>query len=157
VKDLFACQEANRDFLLAWFAESHDNVVENLSSKVYLSYHEAKERILILPSNHCSPSGACSKNFKPQHEANAISSSNRKKDKKKKKGSSSCSNLGGKDRNWYRKHSPGTASGHIWTQCKELKAPRDRTGAEMAAPIQNVSNTVNSNSFKWIFDTGASS
>jgi hypothetical protein len=29
VKDLLACQEVKRDFLLAWFAESHDNVVEN--------------------------------------------------------------------------------------------------------------------------------
>jgi hypothetical protein len=38
-----------RDFLLAWFAESHDNVVENLSSKDTLTYHEAKEHILNLP------------------------------------------------------------------------------------------------------------
>jgi hypothetical protein len=52
VKDLFACQEAKRDFLLAWFAESHDNVVENISSKDHLTYHEAKEHILNLPSNH---------------------------------------------------------------------------------------------------------
>jgi hypothetical protein len=32
VKDFFACQEVKRDCLLAWFAESHDNVVENLLS-----------------------------------------------------------------------------------------------------------------------------
>jgi hypothetical protein len=107
VKDLFTCQEVKRDFLLAWFAESHDNVVENLSSKDHLTYHEAKERILNLPSNHRSPSGASSKNSKPQHEANAVSSSNGKKDKKKKKGSSSSSNSGGKECNWCRKHSPG--------------------------------------------------
>jgi hypothetical protein len=77
VKDLFACQEAKRDFLLAWFAESHDNVVENLSSKDHLTYHETKEGILNLPSNHRAPSGASSKNSEPQHEANALSSSNR--------------------------------------------------------------------------------
>jgi hypothetical protein len=55
VKDLFACQEAKSDFLLAWFAESHDNVVENLFSKDHLTYHEANEGILTLPSNHQSP------------------------------------------------------------------------------------------------------
>jgi hypothetical protein len=99
MKDLFACQEAKPDFLLAWVAESYDNVVQNLSSKDHLTYHEAKEPILIIPSNHRSPSGASSKNSKPQHEANAISSSNGKKDKKKKKGSSSSSNSGGKECN----------------------------------------------------------
>jgi hypothetical protein len=61
VKDVFACQEAKRDCLLAWFAESHDNVVENLLSKDHLTYHEATERILNLPSNHRSPFGASSK------------------------------------------------------------------------------------------------
>jgi hypothetical protein len=131
--------------------------VENLSSKDHLTYHEAKGRILTLPSNHHSPSGACSKNSKPQHEAKAVCSSNGKKDKKKKKGSSSSSNLGSKECNWCRKHSPDTASGHIWTQYKELKAQRDRNGAETAAPVQEVANTVSSNSSKWIFDTGASS
>jgi hypothetical protein len=76
-------------------------------------------------------------------------------DKKKKKGSSSSSNSGSKEYNWYRKHSPGTASSHIWTQCKELNARRDRNGAEMAAPVQEVANTVRSNSSKRIFHTGA--
>jgi hypothetical protein len=135
VKDLFTCQEAKSDFLLAWFAESHDNVVENLSSKDHLTYHEAKERILNLPSNHRSTYGASSKNSKPQYEANAGSLSNGKKDKKKKKRTSSYSNSGGKECNWGRKHSPGTASGHIWTQCKELKGQRDRNGAKMMAPV----------------------
>jgi hypothetical protein len=157
VKDLFACQEAKRDFLLAWFAESHDNVVENLSSKDHLTYHEVKERILTLHSNNPSLSGASSKNSKPQHEANAVSSSNGKKDKKKKKESSSSSNSGGKECNWCRKQSPGTASGQICIQCKDLKARRDRNGAEMGAPVQEVANTVSSNSSDWIFDTGAAS
>jgi hypothetical protein len=148
VKDLFACHEAKRDFLQAWFAESYDNVVENLSSKDHHTYHQVKERILNLPSNHRSPSGASSKNFKPQHEANAVSSSNGKQDKTKKTGSSSSSNSGGKECNWCRKYSPGTASGHIWTQCKELKARRDRNGAETAARVQEVANTISSNSSK---------
>jgi hypothetical protein len=113
MKDLFACQEANRDFLLAWFAESHDNVVEHLLSKDHLTYYEAKERILNLPSNHRAPSEASSNNSKPQHKANAMSLSNGKKDKKKKKGSSSSSNSADKECNWYRKHLPGMASGHI--------------------------------------------
>jgi CRISPR/Cas system-associated protein Cas10 (large subunit of type III CRISPR-Cas system) len=130
MRDLFAYKEAKRDFLLAWFAESHDNVVENLASKPHLTYHKAKERILNLTSNHRSLSGASSKNSKPQHEANAVSSSNGKKDKKKKKGSSSASISGGKECTWCRKHSPSTESGHIWTQCKELKAQSDRTGAK---------------------------
>jgi hypothetical protein len=146
-----------RDFLLVWFAESHDNVLENLSSNDHLTYHEAKERILTLHSNHHSPSGASSKNSKPQHEAHAVSSSNLKKHKKKKKGSSSSSNSGGKECNWCRKHSPSTASSHLWTQCKELKAQRDRNGAETGAHIQDVANTVRSNSSESIFDTGASS
>jgi hypothetical protein len=146
VKDLSSCQEAKRDFLLAWFAESHDNVVENLPSKDHLTYHEAKERILNLPSNYRSPSGPSFKNSKPQHEANAVSSSNGKKDKKNKKRSSSFSNSGGKECNWCRKHSPGTASSHIWTQCKELTARRDRNGTEIAAPVQEIANTVSSNS-----------
>jgi hypothetical protein len=58
--------------------------MENLSSKDHHTYHEAKERILNLPANHRSPFGASSKNCKPQHEANAVSSSNGKKDKKEK-------------------------------------------------------------------------
>jgi hypothetical protein len=120
---------------LLWFAESHDNVVETLSSTDYLNYHEAKEHILNLPSNHRSPSGASSKNSKPQHEANAVSSSNGKKDKKKTKGSSSSSNSVGKECNWYCKHSPCTTTDHIWTQCKELKALIARNGAEMEAPV----------------------
>jgi hypothetical protein len=157
VKDLFAYQEAKRDFLQAWFAESHDNIVENLSSKDHHTYYEAKERILNLPSNHRSPSGASSKNSKPQHEANAMSSSNGKKDNNKKKGSSSSSNSGGKECNWCRKHSPGIASGHIWIQYKELKARRDRNGAETSAPVQEVANPISSNSAQWIFDTSASS
>jgi hypothetical protein len=77
VKNLFACQEAKKDFLLAWFTESHDNVVEKLLSKDHLTDHEAKEHILNLPFKHRSPSGASSKNTQPQYEANAIFSSNR--------------------------------------------------------------------------------
>jgi hypothetical protein len=56
VKDLLACQEAKSDFLLESFAESHVDVVENLSSKDHHTCPEAKERILTLPSNHRSPS-----------------------------------------------------------------------------------------------------
>jgi hypothetical protein len=85
VKDLFGCQEAKRDLPLAWFAESHDNVGDNLLSKDHLTYHEAKERILNLRSNHPSPSRATSKNSKRQHKAIDVSSSNGKKDKKKMK------------------------------------------------------------------------
>jgi hypothetical protein len=48
----------------------------------------------------------------------------------KKKGSSCSSNSGGMECDWYRKYSLGTASSHIWTQFKELKARRDRNGAE---------------------------
>jgi hypothetical protein len=109
LKDVFACQEAKRDFLLAWFAEFHDNIVENLLSKDNLTYYKAKERTLNLPSNHYSPCRASSKNFKPQYEANAVSSSNGKKDQQKKNGSFSSSNSSSKECNWYRKHSPGTA------------------------------------------------
>jgi hypothetical protein len=118
-------QEVKQDFLLVWFAEFHDNVVDNLSSKDHLTYHDAKEHIQNVPSNHRSPSGASFKNSKPQHEANAVSSSNGKKDKKKKTGSSTSSSSGGKECNWCRKHLTGTASGHIWIQCKDLKARRD--------------------------------
>jgi hypothetical protein len=57
--------------------------VENLSSKDHHTYHEAKEGILNLSSNHRFPHGASSKNSQPQHKANAVSSSNGKKDKKK--------------------------------------------------------------------------
>jgi hypothetical protein len=85
-----ASQEMKTNFLLAWFAKSYDNGVENLSSKDYLTYHKAKVGILNLPSNYRSPFGASSKNSKPQHEANAVSSSNEQNDQKKKKGSSSC-------------------------------------------------------------------
>jgi hypothetical protein len=157
VKDLFTCQEAKTDFLLGWVPKSHDNVVENLSSKDHLTIHEAKDGSLNPASNYRSPSGASSKNSKPQYEANAISSSNGKKDKKKKQGNRSSSNSSGKECNWCRKYSRGNASRHIWTQCKELKARRDRNGAETAAPVQEVANTVSSNSSKWFFDTGASS
>jgi hypothetical protein len=85
------------------------------------------------------------------------SSSNGKKAKKKKKGPSSSSNSGAMDCNWCRKHTLGTASGYIWTQCNDLSARGDRDGAETAGPVQDVANTVRSNSSKWIFDFGASS
>jgi hypothetical protein len=83
VEDLLACHEAKRDFCLPWFAESHDNVMENLSSDEHLSYHKAKEHILNLASNDHSPSDASSKNSEPQHEANAFSSSTGQKYEKK--------------------------------------------------------------------------
>jgi hypothetical protein len=57
VKHLFTCREAKKDFLLAWFRESHDNVVESLSSEDRLTYYEAEKHILILHSNYQSPSG----------------------------------------------------------------------------------------------------
>jgi hypothetical protein len=157
VKDLFTCQEVKSYFLLAWFTESDDNVVEYLSSKAHLTDHKAKERILTLSSNYHSASGASSKNSKPQNEAKAVSLSNGKKDKKKKKGSSSFSNSGGTEYNWCRKRCPGIWSGQIWIQYKELKARRDRNGAETSAPVQKVTITVSPNSSKWIVDSGASS
>jgi hypothetical protein len=92
VKDVIACQEVKRDFLLAWLAESHDNVVEHVSSIDHLTYYEVKDHILNLPSKHPLPSGASSKFFNPQNEPNTISSSNRKKAKKTKKRSSSSPN-----------------------------------------------------------------
>jgi hypothetical protein len=92
MKDLSTYQDVKRDFLLAWFAKPHDNVVENLSSKDHLTYHKAKKRILNLISNYRSPSGDSSKNSNPQQVANAISSSNRKKGEQIKKGSSSSYN-----------------------------------------------------------------
>jgi hypothetical protein len=46
--------------------------VENLLSKDHLIYHEAKGRILNLPSTIIVATGVSSKNSKPQHEANAI-------------------------------------------------------------------------------------
>jgi hypothetical protein len=63
-----------------------------------------------------------------------------------KNGFSSSSNSGGKQCNWSRKYSPGTAVGHIWTLLNELTAQRDQNAAETAAPIQEVTNTVSSNS-----------
>jgi hypothetical protein len=111
VTDLFTSEQAKRHFLLALFTEYDNNIVENLSSNDHLTYHKAKERILILPSNHRSPWGDSSMNSMLHHEANPISSSNGKNDKTKKKGSSSSSNPGHKECNWYRKHSPGTAFG----------------------------------------------
>jgi hypothetical protein len=113
--NLFACQETRRDFLFAWFAESYNNVVEKLLSKDHLTYHEAKEGILKLPSNHCSPLEAASKNSKPQHGAMAISLSNAKKDEKQNKRYSSSSNSGAKECKWCPKHPPGTASRNILT------------------------------------------
>jgi hypothetical protein len=79
VKNLFACPEAKQDFLLSLFPKCHYNVVENLLVKDILTYHEAKEHILHISSNHHSTSGALSKKSKPQSEADAVSSSNNTK------------------------------------------------------------------------------
>jgi hypothetical protein len=76
VMDLFTCQEARSNVLLSWLTESHDNVVENILSTDYLTYHEAMEHILYLPSNHHSPCGASYNNTKPQYEPNDIFLSN---------------------------------------------------------------------------------
>jgi hypothetical protein len=129
--------------------------MENLWSRDNFTDYEAKNRILNLPSNHRSVSRASSKNSKSQYKANRVSWSNGQKVKKKKTGSSASSNSGGKECNWYHKHSPGTAAAHIWIQYKELNARSDRNGAKMAAPIQEVANTVSFNSSTWIVDTGA--
>jgi hypothetical protein len=80
-----------------------------------------------------------------------------KKDKKKNIGSSSSPNLGGNKYNWYHKYSPGTTASHIWMQWIELKLLKDRDGAKTAAAFDEVTNTVSSNSFHKIFETGASS
>jgi hypothetical protein len=82
----------------------------------------------------------------PYPEVNAVSSSNGQKNKMNTTASSSSSNLGSKECNWGRKNSPVTVSGHIWTQCTDLRARRDRHGAEMAAPVLEVANTVSSKS-----------
>jgi hypothetical protein len=46
---------------------------------------------------------------------------------------------------------------YISPPCTELKAQRDINGAEMVGPVQEVANTIRSNTSKWIFDTSASS
>jgi hypothetical protein len=125
-----------KGIFLVSFAESHDNVVDNLSSKDHLTYQKAKERIMILPTNYRSPSGASSRKSKPQYEANAVSSSNGKKDKKTNKRSSSSSFSCSKVCNWCRKHSQRTGSSYIWTHCQEVKSQRDRNGTEMAGAVQ---------------------
>jgi hypothetical protein len=51
MKDLVASQEATRYFLLAWLAESHDNVVENLSSHDHLN-NACLERPEYATTNH---------------------------------------------------------------------------------------------------------
>jgi hypothetical protein len=83
VNDLFTCQGVKRDFLVAWFTKSHDNIMENLSSNDHVTYHEIKESILNLPSNHCSPSRASSKNSKLQKKTDTVSSLKGKMDKRK--------------------------------------------------------------------------
>jgi hypothetical protein len=66
-----------------------------------------------------------------------MSSSNGKKDKMKKKGSSLSSPLGTNEYNGTNKPLPGTATGHIWTPCKDLKAWQVRNRIEMVAPVQD--------------------
>jgi hypothetical protein len=132
---LFTCQEMKWNCLLVWFAISKDIVVENLLFNDPLTYNKVKEHILKLPSDHCSLSGASSKNYKPQHEANAISLSNSKHDKVRKKWYCSSPNSVGKECTWYHTHSPGTMMGHIWTECIVLKARKDRNSAKMADSI----------------------
>jgi hypothetical protein len=148
---------AKSDVLLSWFAESYDNIVENQSSNDHLTYHEAKMGILNLPYNHRSPCGTSSKNSKPQNRGLHRLFVKWKAGQDEEIGASSSSISGSKECNWGHKYSPSTAYSHIWTQYKELKTQRDRNGAKIVALIQEVANTVSSNSWKWIFDTGASS
>jgi hypothetical protein len=70
-----------RDFLQGWFSNTHNNDLESLSLKDILTYAEAKYRIVNLPSNYHSLSGASSKNSKPHHEAHTLSSLNGKQNK----------------------------------------------------------------------------
>jgi hypothetical protein len=65
VKDIFAWQVVTRDFLLALFGKSDDNVMKSLSSKDILTYYEAQEHILNLASEYHSSNNASSKTSKP--------------------------------------------------------------------------------------------
>jgi hypothetical protein len=71
----------NKRFFLAWFAESHDNVVKTLSSIDTDTDYQAIEYILHLSSNYHFFSSTSSNNSKPQYEAKAASFSNGKKNK----------------------------------------------------------------------------
>jgi hypothetical protein len=105
--------------------------MDNLSSLDTFICYMAKERILYILSNIRSSYGTSLNNSQPQHEADPVSSSYAMISKKKKKEASTSSNLGSKKCNWGHKHSPGTVSGHICIQCKELKARRHRNSPQM--------------------------
>jgi hypothetical protein len=103
-KAKFAYQEKTRGYHLGCFAESHDNIVETLSSKDTLTYNETKNHILNLSPTYHSFSEVLSKNPNPQYEANPISLSDAKYNKKLKKWASWSSNLDGNESNWCHMH-----------------------------------------------------
>lgn len=106
--------EAKRDWLLAFLAPHHRNIIDNLTTKEGLTYHAVKQR---LRDVDIDPSST---------QQSAYSAIQRKPQKKKfakpsKPSTGSPSSSSTKECTWCKKHHNGRHTGHTWHDCFKLK------------------------------------
>jgi transposase InsO family protein len=147
--------KAKRDFLLGFLVKHHQNVVDNLTTKDSLSYSDVVQKLHSLSSNELESSSSVAYKVNQQPARG------------KKKNSDSTNK---KECTYCKAHKLGSYVGHVWNDCRKLKAKQeaDRDGKKKetanvaqeetlhhALRVDAVSDP--SVIYTWIFDTGASS
>jgi hypothetical protein len=145
--------KAKRDFLLGFLVKHHENVVDNLTTKDSLSYSDVVQKLHSLSSNAESSSSVAYKANQHSGKKNNTDFTKRNTPANSKKECTYC-----------KAHKLGTYTGHVWNDCRQLKAKQEAEKKETANVAQEETlhhalNAVSDPSvaYTWIFDTGASS
>jgi hypothetical protein len=101
--------KVQRDFLLGFLVQHHQNVVENLTTKDDLTFADVKKRLIDMFPTIQGSSETALNTF--QQIGNKKINKNKKTDKK--------SDI--KDFTWCAKHNPGRSTSHTWNRCYRLK------------------------------------
>ena len=152
-KPLFESLEAKAAFLLLSLPPSLENVVDNLQTKQDLTYDQAYQRLLDLPSTQGTDSPSGDKAYTAKGKGRAIESSE------------GCT--------WCRKHHPTTNwKDHRYTDCRKLAARNKKKADEKEKKKTDSAKTAvaevhgspdtetvrtSSSRTPWVFDTGATS
>ena len=161
--DFLEQDKAKRDFLLGFLVNHHQNVVDNLTTKDDLSYSDVVQRMRSLSTNTDGSSSTVA--FKVQATKKPYKKSSDFK-RPTTSGSGNHTPEGRKECTYCKKHSPGNQLGHLWHECRRLKAKNEEKKKESSAKVAREDNsdhalasTVSNPSVThtWIFDTGASS
>jgi hypothetical protein len=146
--------KAKRDFLLGFLVKHHENVVDNLTTKDSLSYSDVVQKLHSLSSNAESSSSVA-------YKANQHSGKKKNTDFTKRNTPADSTK---KECTYCKAHKLGTYTGHMWNDCRKLKAKqeaekKDTANVAQEETLHHALNAVSDPSviYTWIFDTGASS